>query len=127
MKWLVLAVALVIGLLVSAVPVSVFMVRKGLENPDKDWAPGLVQAGVRMRMLFGHYEAAAGIWEQAARTWPQHPDAAKMVFRVALCHEQAKRHEAAVAWYDQYLAAYPQHMWAGQARRRMMHLKGSVD
>ena len=124
MKWLVVAVAVVVVMLASVVPLSGFMVRKGLENPGKSWAPGLTQKGARLRMIFGNYEGAALIWERAANTWPQHPDCAKMVYRVGFCYEQAKKPTQALAWYNRYLSIYPQHMWAEQARRRVQNLTG---
>ena len=125
MKWILICAGFVFVVLGATIPLSGVMVGKGLDNPGKSWAPGLTQKGARLRMLFGNYEVAAKIWEQAASTWPDHPDCPKMVYRAAFCHEKAKRTEQAIVWYKRYLADYPQHMWHGQAEKRLDHLEES--
>jgi len=124
MKWLVLALILVFVGLGSMVPISGYMYSKGIQNPTKSWAPGLAEKGIRIRMVFGNYGNAARMWQQAATTWPRHPDHPKMVYRIGFCYEKANQTDQAISWYQQYLAAYPKHVWADQARRRLQTLQG---
>ena len=124
MKWLLIALVVIFVVLGSIIPITGYMISKGLDNPTKSWAPGLTQKGVRIRMIFGNYDGAAQIWQQAAMTWPDHPDCPIMVYRVAFCLEKAKQPEQAMVWYGKYLAAYPKHRWADQARRRLQTLQG---
>ena len=123
MKWILLSAFAVFLVLGATVPLSSLMVNKGIEHSEKSWAPGLTQKGARLRMLFGNYGIAARIWENAANTWPDHPDCPKMVYRVAFCLEKAKQTNQAIGWYEKFLATYPEHSWRSQAERRVAQLK----
>jgi tetratricopeptide (TPR) repeat protein len=114
MKWLLIGfISLLVGI-GAIIPISGFFAAKGLENPGSTW-------------VFGKYDDAARLWDQASRTWPDSPDHPKVLYRLAFCLEKQKEYGLAKATYEEYLRLYPKHLWSDQARRRLENMSGIHD
>ena len=61
--------------------------------------------------------------ENALDTWPRMEKADRVHFWVGLCYERSGNAAMAVQWYEAFLAKYPNHMWADQARRKVAQLR----
>jgi tetratricopeptide (TPR) repeat protein len=127
MKWLLIGfISLLVGI-GAIIPISGFFAAKGLENPGSTWGPWATASAARIRMVFGKYDDAARLWDQASRTWPDSPDHPKVLYRLAFCLEKQKEYGLAKATYEEYLRLYPKHLWSDQARRRLENMSGIHD
>jgi len=119
MKGLIILLVVVLGLAAAVMPVSAYAARQGLANPQKGWAEPAVYFAARVRMRLTRFAPAAAILQRAVATWPKSDRVDEAYFWIAFCYERSGVNDQAVAWYKTFLAAYPNHRWASQAKRRM--------
>lgn len=126
MKKMIIFLLLIVGIPISLMPVSALGVRQGFQHPDKSWAPKLVYVGARIRMRCARYQSAASILEKAQIVWKNYEKTADGLYWIGLCYERAGSTALAIARYKAFLARYPQHRWAAQARHRLETLEAET-
>lgn len=119
MKKLLIVAGILIACGIFILPIGKLMIMWGLKNSDKGPAYGMAMKGIRIHSMCLRHRTAALAMEKAVKTWPTKVDKARVTYRLGLSWEKAGDLNKAESYYKAYIAAYPNHDWHAQAKRRL--------
>jgi TolA-binding protein len=124
MKGFIVLLAVLLAAAVIGLPYgSGKMIEQGFARPQEKWAAGAVFRGARIRMVLQQYASARAAMEKGMQVFPTYPDLSKAHYWVAVCYEKEGNSQSALAGFKSFLARWPNHQWADQARRHVATLE----
>jgi outer membrane protein assembly factor BamD (BamD/ComL family) len=126
-----LLIGLGVGLFLAVVfmpEITTLMAQKSFkkENVKQTWAPTNAYRAGKINMRFFRFGSAAKIFQRCLKTWPDASWSKDVVYQIGLCYEKGGHPEQAILWYERFLAAHPDHMWQGQAQKRIENIKANL-
>ena len=121
---LVVVVAVILG--VIFLPEITYVAAKSALDPanrGKPWAPDLAWRAAVINLRMMRHARAGGMFSAAYQAWPTAAWRAECHYDIALCYEKIDDTANAIKWYQSFVAAYPNHRWAEQAKKRVSLLQ----
>ncbi|MBN1863686.1 MAG: hypothetical protein JW808_02170 [Victivallales bacterium] len=99
------------------------MAESAFENPGRQSTEKIKQA-LLVKMRLHDHKGGRILAEKAVLYFPESSQLDYFVYNAAICGEQEGMYDVAIFWYDHFLARFPDHEWASQAKNKLNILKG---
>jgi len=100
------------------------MAEQAFVRPDDPMAAEMLHKAIRIKVLMLSYGEAGRLAEKGTIYFPESPHLPTFIFVAAKSAEKERNPTAAIHWYERFLAGYPRHEWADQAKGYLDKLKG---